>query len=101
MGRKHTHTHTYRKVMKKNRGYITRYKIQRTSNLQHDLLGVLASLTWFVNSGSGGDLREAQESRDVAISADEVESLKGSVRKRSEQRREVPRVRLFAGSLMV
>ena len=30
-----------------------------------------------VNTGSGGDLREAQGSRDVAISADEVESLKG------------------------
>ena len=86
----------YRKVMNKNRGYITRYKIKRTSILQHALLEVLTSLTWFANRGSGGDLRQAQESRDVAISADEVESLKGSVRKRSEQRREVPRVRLFA-----
>ena len=38
---------------------------------------------WFVNSGSGGDLREAHGSRDVPISADEVECLKGSERKRS------------------
>ena len=50
-------------------------------------MGVLTSFTWFVNSGSGGDLTEAQGSRDVAISADEVESLKGSERKQGEQRK--------------
>ena len=39
------------------------------------------SLLWFVNSGQGGDLREAHESRDVPISPDEVGSRKGSERK--------------------
>ena len=38
-------------------------------------------LLWFVNSGSGGDLREAHRSRDVPISPDEVWSRKGSERK--------------------
>ena len=33
---------------------------------------------WFLNSGSGGDLREAQGSRDVMISLDEVGSRKRS-----------------------
>ena len=38
-------------------------------------------LVWFVNSGSGGDLREAHGSRDVSISPDEVGSRKESARK--------------------
>ena len=42
-------------------------------------------LLWFVNSGSGGDLREAHRSRDVPMIPDEVGSRKGSERKRSEQ----------------
>ena len=37
-------------------------------------------LLWFVNRGSGDDLRKARERRDFPISPDEVRSRKGSER---------------------
>ena len=41
-------------------------------------------LLWFVNRGSGGDLRETHGSRDVPISPDGVGSRKGYSRRGNE-----------------